>query len=394
MNNDSDNIRSLLLGLLAKCGPTLSIPSGNGSTSEANLEGFLPKASQLEVGSDATSMKPTYLKGFEVSSMELSADPSTSASALPSGALGARFSGASREDMFLHDIVSQTTQSYNFGEIHAVQERFEALLKQRLLLEYEKNPPLFPWESEVGEYPAEVNDFAAVAAAPSLWNAHVSKLKVSGLLPENLLNCLFERCQVIACSPMKQGVQLVRAVEALFPAQADLLEPIANMVLVPAYRSDRATQDAVAQELVNVAGGYDAALPAQQIALSMMAAREILGALTLCVGNQQPYERTRWITPRGVLELTASYQSSHSANHQASHLTIAAVLPDGGELRLWDGDMEKRSRRSAPGGLDIVWTQPTANKTYGLEISLEGEAQSLTFAVQIAADCSVDRVCG
>ncbi|PZO45592.1 MAG: hypothetical protein DCF15_21410 [Phormidesmis priestleyi] len=338
-------------------------------------------------------MKPTYLKGFEVSSMELSADPSTSASALPSGVLGARFSEASR-DMFLHDIVSQTAQSYNFGEIHAVQERFEALLKQRLLLEYEKNPPLFPWESEVGEYPAEVNDFAAVTAAPSLWNAHVSKLKVSGLLPEDLLNHLFERCQAIACSPMKQGVQLVRAVEALFPAQADLLEPIANMVLVPAYRSDRATQDAVAQELVNVAGGYDSALPAQQIALSMMAAREILGVLTLCVGNQQPSEKTRWITPRGVLELTASYQSSPSANHQASQLTITAVLPDGGELRLWDGDMEKRSRRAAPGGLDIVWTQPTANKTYGLEISLEGEAQPLTFAVQIAADCSTERVYG
>ena len=405
MNNDSDNIRSLLLWLLAKCGPTLSIPSGNGSTSEANLEDCLPKASQLEVGSDATSMKPTYQKGFEDSSMELSTDPSTSASALPSGALGTRFLAASR-DMFLHDIVSQTAQSYNFGEIHAVQERFEALLKQRLLLEYEKNPPLFPWESTVGEYPAEVNDFAAIAAAPSLWNTHVSKLTVSGLLPEDLLNRLFERCQAIACSPMKQGVQLVRAVETLFPTQADLLEPIANMVLVPAYRSDRATQDAVAQELVTVAGGYDSALPAQQIALSMMAAREILGALTLCVGNQQPCEKTRWITPRGVLELTASYQASHSANQQASHLanqqtshlTITAVLPDGGELRLWDGDMEKRSRRSAPGGLDIVWTQPAANKTYGLEISLEGEAQSLTFAIQIAADhpsdYSAERVYG
>ncbi len=406
MNNDSDNIRSLLLWLLAESDPTLSIPSGNGSTLEANLEESLPEVSPLEVGSDATSMKPTYQPGSEVSSIELSADPSTSADALPPEVFSARFSEASR-DMFRQDIVSQTAQSYHFGEIHAVQERFEALLKQRLLLEYEKNPPLFPWESEVGEYPVEVNDFATVTAVPSLWNAHVSQLKVSGLLPESLLNCLFERCQAIACSPMKQGVQLVRAVEALFPAQADLLEPIANMVLVPAYRSDQATQDAVAQELVNVAGGYDSALPAQQIALSMMAAREILGALTLCVGEQQPAEKTRWITPRGVLELTASYQLSHSqANPQAnslarelaSQLTIAAVLPDGGDLRSWDGDMEKRSRRSAPGRLDIVWTQPTASKTYGLEISLAGEAQSLTFAVQIAneypADHLIGRVCG
>ncbi|MEO1620056.1 MAG: hypothetical protein AAFU53_03375, partial [Cyanobacteria bacterium J06632_3] len=57
--------------------------------------------------------------------------------------------------------------------------------------------------------------------------------------------------------------------------------PIAKMVMVPAYRSDSAMQAAMTQELVAVAGDYDSAKPEQQIALSMLAAHEILSALTL-----------------------------------------------------------------------------------------------------------------
>ncbi|MEL7144715.1 MAG: hypothetical protein AAGL08_21240, partial [Cyanobacteria bacterium J06573_11] len=85
---------------------------------------------------------------------------------------------------------SQTAQSFNFGEIHAVQERFQSLLKQRLLLEYENNPPLFPWESEVSEYPAEVGesvgaDYASATAISALdispWGTHISSLKVPNL---------------------------------------------------------------------------------------------------------------------------------------------------------------------------------------------------------------------
>ncbi|MGC1309457.1 MAG: hypothetical protein WA885_19725 [Phormidesmis sp.] len=257
-----------------------------------------------------------------------------------------------------------------------MQERFEALLKQRLLSEYEHNPPLFPWESEVREYPAEIADFEPTAAAAGLWNAHVSALKVSGLLPKHLLNALFERCQGIAREPMKQGVQLVRAVEALFPEQADILEPIANMVLVPAYRSDRATQEAVTQELVNVAGGYDSALPEQQIALSMLAAREILSALTLFVNPENPGETRSWITALGVLKL--------SVNYAQTQLTIAAVLPEGGELRLGDGDIEKRAMRSTPGSLDLIWAHPQSAQTYALAVTLADEAQPLNFVIKVA----------
>ncbi|MGB3291935.1 MAG: hypothetical protein WBB01_02965 [Phormidesmis sp.] len=259
-----------------------------------------------------------------------------------------------------------------------MQERFQALLKQRLLLEYENNPPLFPWESEVSEYPAEVANIAPSAA--SLWRTHVSTLSVTSLLPEGLLDNLFERCQQVARSPIKQGVRLVRAVEGFFPDYADLLEPIADMVLVPAYRSDRAAQAAVIQELATISGGYDLALPEQQIALSMLAAQEILGALTLSVDTDKPQMHRHWVTAWGVLKLSVTYE--------ANQLVVAAVLPKGGQICLKEGDVEQQARRSLPGSLQIIWVNPTSDQSYRLEVSLAGEDQPLNFFINMAADQS------
>jgi hypothetical protein len=426
MNNDSDYIRNLLLWLLYEFDPTFSLPSGNGSTSKARLkvsssevrlrvtpkvrqeissELYSAEASVFEVGSDATSMKPTHQKGSE----EASSYPSTSSSASLVGALHPRFSVASREafsqswrprGVTFAGADSQTAQSFNFGEIHAVQERFQALLKQRLLLEYENRPPLFPWESELKEYPAEVRDASPVIAISSLWSAHMGALKVPGLLPVSLMNTLLERCQEIARSPIKQGIRLVRAVEDLFPESADMLEPIANMVLVPAYRSSQATQDAVIQELANAAGGYGSALPEQQIALSMLAAQEILGALTFSVGSDKPCEQRSWITALGALELTVCYEcSDEKADGLTSsgvtstelprtdlprrELKVLAVLPDGGQVRLCDGSVEKLAARSQPGPLDLALANPVVGKTYVMEVSLQAEVHSLNFAIHI-----------
>lgn len=374
MNNNSDNIRNLLLWLFYEFDPTFSPPSGNGSTSEANST----KASLFEVGSDATSMKPVHQKGSE----EASSYPSTFSSASLTGALQPRFSAASR-NASIEDARSQTAQSFNFGEIHAVQERFQALLKQRLLSEYESRPPLFPWESEVSEYPAEVADSVTAAASSlgsTLWSAHMGALKVPGLLPAALMNTLLERCQKIARSPIKQGVRLVRAVEDLFPEGSDMLEPIANMVLVPAYRSSgQATQDAVVQQLASAAGGYESALPEQQMALSMLAAQEILGALTFSVSADKPCIQRSWITTVGALDMTVSYE----IGDESTALKVVAILPDGGELRLCDGDVEKLALRSQPGTLDLALAEPAIGKTYVMEVSLQAEEHSLSFAIHV-----------
>ena len=373
MNNDSDNIRSLLW-LLQTFDPT-SLSSG-GSTSAASLEGTPPDASSSEVGADA-SVKPADRSGPEGSegpTQRQPPHPSTSRAIL-SEASKLQIQASSEPSV---QAASQTAQSYHFGEIHAVQERFQALLKQRLLREYEDKPPLFPWESEVSEYPAEVASIAPAVA--SLWRPHVSTLSVTRLLPEDLLDSLFERCQKIARSPIKQGVRLVRAVEDFFPDYGDLLEPIADMVLVPAYRSDRSAQAAVIQELATVAGGYDLALPEQKIALSMLAAQEILGALTLSVDADRPRVERHWVTAWGVLNLSVIYE--------ANRLTVTTVLPKGGQICLKDGDVEQCARRSLPGPLDIVWTNPASDRLYSLEICLLSEEQPLNFFINMTADRS------
>ena len=259
-----------------------------------------------------------------------------------------------------------------------MQERFQNILKQRFLLEYEDRPPLFPWESEVAEYPADVTDFST-AAVPSLWDVHASQLPVSGLLPEPMLKALFKRCQAIAHAPVKQGVRLVRAVEDMFPDQSDILEPIADMVLVPAYRSaDAATRDALTQELTAVAKDYDSALPEQQVALSMLAAQEILGALTLALTVGKPSGTRLWVTEQGSLHLTATYAERT--------LSVAAVLPEGGRVTLSGGDVEQQATRSGPGALNVAMARPTVGRTYTLEVLLASESVPLSFAIHLDND--------
>ena len=63
---------------------------------------------------------------------------------------------------------------------------------------------------------------------------------------------------------------------------------------------------------------------------------------------------------------------------------IAAVLPTGGQVRLWDGDLEKRALRSQPGPLDVVLANLGAHRTYLLEVSLDDESAPLNFAIHLA----------
>jgi len=393
MNIDSDNTQRTLLWLLEKFDPTFSIPSGNRSTSAANLK----EAGSFGVGSDATSSKPIHQQGSKAAfhTKGLAPNLSTSSRAVSlrhdATSPSPRFSVASR-DIPVQDEFSQTAQSFNFGEIHAVQERFQSLLKQRLLMEYENNPPLFPWENEVSEYP-DVADSRSSECIPAtsmsapamsaLWGKHISSLKVPGLLPEPVLSTLFERCQEIARSSSKQGIRLVRAVETLFPEQLDILAPIADMVLVPAYRSDSETQAAVTQELVNVAGEYDSAKPEQQVALSMLAAQEILSALTLSLSETKPYATKDWVTPVGILKLSATYKQLSNPGMDQKQLTVVAVLPDAGSVRLWDGELEKSARRVRPGAVDVTLIVADSSKPCFLEVALDGDASPLSFSVQL-----------
>ncbi len=51
-----------------------------------------------------------------------------------------------------------TPQTLQLGEIPTVQDRFQAVLKHRLQIQSPNHPPLFPWETQLIDYPDFVDE--------------------------------------------------------------------------------------------------------------------------------------------------------------------------------------------------------------------------------------------
>ncbi|EDX83783.1 hypothetical protein S7335_1480 [Synechococcus sp. PCC 7335] len=255
------------------------------------------------------------------------------------------------------------------------------------MLEYAKKPPLFPWESELCEYPTEADLASADSAmstdeAIALWKQHLSSLDVPKLLPESVLSALIRQCQNIIRPPAQRGIQLVRVVEPFFPVQNSTLESIANIVLAPVYRSDNETKAAVLEQITKLANDYDSASVEQQIALLMIAAQEMLEAMTLSLSKQKPEDTREWITAHGMMRLSTKYIATAK-----NRLTITAMLPKAGHLRLLcNGSVEKQTFCSQPDLLALSWHIPNFEKTYLLEVFLDTEdteKTTLNFVVRL-----------
>ncbi len=250
--------------------------------------------------------------------------------------------------------------SFNFGEISPVQDRFHTLLKDRLRLEFENRPDiLFPWESSVHEYPVEL---PSAATGTRMWMDNLRQLRVASALPETVLARLLEGCQAMARSTQQQGVKLIRTVESLFPENSDLLEPIAGIVLQPAYRSADDARASAIQELETLASDYGSATTEQQIAISMLAAQEIMAALTLTVSEQSPQLSREWVTAQGLLKLEVKYDSDL--------LFVRAYCPGNSRVTLKDGESDLQATRTQPGRLELVKAAPQTGHNYVLEVSL------------------------
>lgn len=253
-----------------------------------------------------------------------------------------------------------------------MQDRFHTLLKNRFHTEYENRPPLFPWETEAREYPVE----EPAHARAGHWLTNTGRLAVSSKLPEPVLAQLLERCQSMMQSSLKQGVKLVRIVSGLFPDHGEVLEPIANIVLTPAYRSGPDLAEATLQEIDNLAGGYDEATPEQRIALAMLAATEIIGALTLTLSAAEPSVTRDWDTPKGILTVEATYLNGI--------LLVNASLPTGGSIQLIDSDSSAEASRIDSGMVSVAKGMPEMGKTYPLELTLDqGGQKPLRFSVSV-----------
>ncbi|MEO0541724.1 MAG: hypothetical protein AAFZ80_12800 [Cyanobacteria bacterium P01_A01_bin.105] len=300
----------------------------------------------------------------------------------------AQVSALSPSATFLGNGDPETAQSLNFGEISPVQDRFHNLLKNRLRLEFENRPDvLFPWESAVHEYPVELPSVAGAAAGTRMWMDNLRQLRVASALPEAVLTRLLEGCQTMARSTQQQGVKLIRTVESLFPEDTALLQPIAGIVLAPAYRSADDVRASAIQELESLAGDYDAATTEQQIAISMLAAQEIMAALTLTVSEQSPQLSREWVTTQGILKLALKYE--------ADLLFVRAYCPGNSRVTLKDGESDLQATRTQPGRLELVKAAPKVGHNYVLEVSLPDSGyRALRFSLCVTEDDQTESALG
>ncbi len=277
------------------------------------------------------------------------------------------------------DPASDDYLSYELGDLPAVQDRFHALLKRRLRVEIEQNPPLFPWETSMYDYG---NGAVADATTPELvpagfWKAQLRNLNLPIPIPEPVLETLLLRCQSLLHSTLREGAKLVEAVEGLFPAQPHTLNQVAGWVMAsPARSGDESLIDRIRAAQPNFPSTYETANINQQIAISLIAAREILSAFTLTVSASQPSMTKRWQTPAGWITLDVNYQPS-------GRLRVVGHLPVASRMTLKDDFTESVSERTATGDLCVELLQTSVNHAYSLEVVLNGVDRPLQFAIRI-----------
>ena len=272
--------------------------------------------------------------------------------------------------------------SLNSGDIPAVQERFYTLLKNRLSLEIEQNPPLFPWEDEVLDYQSEPTSNIAFAGATiarpaqSLWLAQLRRLMTPVALPDAILSQFLTTCESVAQSSLLEGAKLVKVAEEFFPECFLQLNQLAGVVLMSPVREGYSTVQSRLGDLGSeMPSNYEEANPTQQMVLSLLAARELLSALTLLVIANQPRTQ-QWITEIGALTLELDYR----VGTDSTTLRIQGKLPCGGSLSLSDGGVKTLAQRPEAGILSVELADLLPNQRLHLTVQL-GHDDRITFSI-------------
>ncbi|GAB1538893.1 hypothetical protein NUACC21_15570 [Scytonema sp. NUACC21] len=247
--------------------------------------------------------------------------------------------------------------------IPTVQERFQAVLKRRLQIQIENHPPLFPWETQLTDYPDYV-DKPSVDLVPVWgWTAQQLKLNLPILLPEKVFQLLLEKCLALVSSSLPLGAKLVQAVDSLFPGEPEIINDLAGLVLRSPYRSVDALET-----MPTLESNYSDLQPRQQMALSLMAAKQLLENLTLPVSSDEPVVERQWLTEAGVLNLRVEYESQEG---QVTKLRVEGDLPGSGILNLRGEGSQAMAETSTPGCLSVELNDMQPNQTYTLEVELQ-----------------------
>ncbi|MHC5725231.1 MAG: PatU [Nostoc sp.] len=266
-----------------------------------------------------------------------------------------------------------TPQTFQLGEIPTVQDRFQAVLKRRLQIQVQDHPPLFPWETHLIEYPDFIDEPSMTLVPAWGWMVQQSKLNLPRPLPERVFRQLLEQCQALVTSSVPLGAKLVQAVENFFPNDSQALNDIAGLVLRSTYRSVNTLET-----LPNLQSDYSDLQPRQQMALSLLAAKQLLENLTLPVSATSPVVERQWLTSVGTLNIKVEYQSLG----KLTKLLVQAELPVKGTLTLRGSGTLAMTTSSTSGYLSVELGCEQLHPSYTLEIEFpEIDQQSLLFVI-------------
>ena len=263
-------------------------------------------------------------------------------------------------------------QTFQLGEIPTVQERFQAVLKRRLQIQIENNPPLFPWETHLIEYP-ECVDNSLLELVPVGWTAQQYKLNLPIRLPDRIFQQLLDKCQALIASSLPLGAKLVQAVESFFPDNdSQTLNDLAGLVL----RSPNRSVDTL-EKMPNLGSSYSDLQQSQQMALSLLAAKQLLETTTVPISTTNPVVERQWLTSAGILTLRIEYQFEGMTK-----LRVQSELPTKGTVKLQGNASQAIAESSSPGCLSVELCYTQLNQTYTLFVELqEIDQQPLLFVI-------------
>ncbi|TAE59772.1 MAG: PatU [Nostocales cyanobacterium] len=256
-----------------------------------------------------------------------------------------------------------------------MQERFQAVIKRRLQIEIQNHPPLFPWESQIVEYPEFVEE-PAIALVPAWgWLAQQSKLNLPVALPDGIFQQLMERCQSLLTSSLPLGPKLIQAVESFFPEDYQSINDVAGLVLRTSYRSVDAMET-----MPSLQKDYSDLQPRQQMALSLMAAKQLLENLTLPISLTNPVVEQQWQTNAGALIIRVEVQSLG----RSLKLRVHSELPTAAKLKLQGNGNQATATSENADTVSLELDCPATNHNYTLEIEFPGlEQQPLLLAINL-----------
>ncbi|MEM9541809.1 MAG: hypothetical protein AAGA60_20225 [Cyanobacteria bacterium P01_E01_bin.42] len=290
----------------------------------------------------------------------------------------------------IFDESTQTPQSFAMGE-SIVQKRFQALLRRKLQTEIERNPPLFPWETELTEYDPEYGDETVAAMLPSrqLWLPQVTALMPFSL-PDRVLSVLLDTCTEAMGLTRPQNAKMVNAVKALFPEYARKLNDMVGRIrLSPSFAPSRLSfeeQQRQRQQLAKVLpGDYNEATLEQQMAISLLVAKQILETLSIALSPRQPRIERLWETTVGTVRFLVDYDPSNRDRRDLfslAPLRVRVQLPKGGSLTLQADRESITAQRTYAGYLTVELSDWQAGQQYLLEVRLNDPGQMpLKFAI-------------